>query len=365
MRKLLSSVAAVLVLFGIAAILFWFQWARSVFAGIGGILLWAVFYYLAFPQRAKIIFSDIASLVSFLGRNVRRFRVKNQVEGYINTVTDEFNSVCPGATQYPMKLVWVTKELAPRSYIEHERVIVRLKYNDPAYLNTVAAAMAYCHAGLLPDTRQYVRKPLLRAIDLEVVDLILYRYNMRDGQRYFRDEVIPTECQHYKDIQSRLDVIKELEDRGYFRRILLTELAKYPSKANFAICDESHRREICDFVAFLGSIAELPPRGEVNLDFVNKRLQVGVIIVGIPSKLLERGHVPYITQIERCRDRGAEVVYLIGVKGAAKEIPGIAREAAYLGLVDVVDLRKMTRIKYRDGTNVSGYYAQLEVKQLA
>lgn len=365
MRKLLGLVAAILILIGAAAIIFWNEGVRNVFAGIGAIFSCAFAYYLLFPQRAKIIASDIAGIISFSGGWVRRFRVKYQIEGYINTVTDRFDNICAGVTQYPIKLIWVTRDLVPRSYIERERVIVRLKYKDPAHLNVVAASMAYCHTGLLPETRQYIRKPVLRAIDLKVVDIILNENKMREGQRYFRSEVLPAQLKMYKDLQPWLDIILELDDRGYFWRILLPELTKYPIRAHFAICTESHRGEICEFLEFLKNIADSPPGGEVNLDFIGNRLQLGIIIVGVASKIREEGYTPYLTQIELCRNRGAEVVYLIGVKDAAREIPSIAREAEYLGLVNIIDSRKITRIKYRDGTIVAGHCAQLEVKQLA
>lgn len=362
MYKLLGSIAAILVLLGVAAISIWFEWVRNIFAPIGAILSAAIIYYFISPQKAKIIASDIARLVGFLSGGVRRFTVKNKVEAYINTVMNEFDNACKGATQYPMKLVWVTKEVVPRSYIERERVIVRLRYKDPAYLNVVASATAYCRAGLLPDTRQYIHKPLARAIDLEVVDTILNRNKMREGQRYFRSQVLPSEFQKYEDIQPWFDILRDLEDQGHFRRILLPELVRYPIKARYEVSNTSHPNEINNFVYFLRDIAASLPGGEVNLDYIGRRLQVGVIIVGMPKKLQLKGHVPYLSQIELCRDRGAEVIYLIGVKGASREIPGIAREAEYLGLVNIIDLRRLPKVKWRDGTVVPAHYAQLEVK---
>ena len=365
MRKWLIAVITAIVVIGIAvAIYFRLDWFRNVLAGIGTVAIVALSYYLLFPQNAKIILSHIGELGGWLGSGVRKFIIKNRVEGYFDKARVEFNRESGGAMPYPMSLAFVSKDVKPTSYLESGHVIVKLSYKGPAYMNVVDCALFYCRSGLLSDTREYLTQPLYRAINLETVDTILKRNKMREGRIYFRNEILPEEFGRNPETEPLFIVMEDLEVRGYFSRLLLVELARYPAKVSYKVARKSHHKEIEDFVDFLHDIANRPPKTEGQLDFVRKRLQVGVILVADPDKLYAQGFEPYLRQIEFCRNRGEEVVYLMGFGEVSAKIPAIASAAIHAGLATVPYVGRFNAVG-RGEVIMPGHCARLELKKEA
>lgn len=339
-----------------AAAYFLFSWLLKTLATIGSIALAVFLYYLAFPRNAQIIFGHLLRLVDWVGSGIRESIVKNRVEGYSNKTVEDFNKESGGSTPYPLKIKWVPKNLTPESFLKNGKVVVKLNYKEPDYKNIVDAALLYCRSGLIPDTREYIRRPLLRAFDLETVDVLLKRNKLGLGRIYFRNEILSEQFNKSPAAESWFTILEDLEDRGYFSRILLLELTRYPGKAGYKAGRRPHHQEIEEFVTFLQRIANVSPSEEVQLDFVKERLQVGVIIVGKPKKLQYQGYEPYLHQVKLCRDREAEVVYLVGI---SSEIPSIARTAERDGFARIVSLRRF-RATWRDGTVVPAHCARLE-----
>ncbi len=334
-------------------------WLLKMLATIGGIALAVFLYYLASPRNAQIILGHLLRLVDWFGSGIRESIVKNRVEGYTNKTVEEFNKESGGATPYPLKIKWVPKNLTPESFLKSGKVVVKLNYKEPDYKNIVDAALLYCRSGLIPDTREYIRGTLLRAFDLETVDAFLKRNKIGPGRIYFRNEVLSEQFNKSPATESWFTVVEGLEDRGYFSRILLVELTRYPGKASYKAGRKPHHQEIEDFVAFLQGVANFPCGGETQLDFIRERLQVGIIIVGKPKKLQVEGYAPYLYQIKLCLDRGAEVVYLIGYKEVSAEIPSIARAAEHDGLARIVSIRRFYAVS-REGAVVPAHCARLE-----
>lgn len=360
MARWASLAGAAIAVVAVAAVFFlWFDWLRNVLATVGGLAIVLLLLYLAFPQNAQIVLSHVGKLVAWAGTGAHRFVVKNQVEGHVNTAMRQFNVESGGAMPHPVKVVWAGRDVSPESFLEKGRVIVKLGYSEPAYRNVVNTALLCCQAGLLPETRHYLTPSLGRAIDLEVVDSILKRNKFTEGRVYFLNDILPAEFQKRPTVEPWFSIMEELELRGYFTRILLSELLRYPSRAAYRAGKDTHHEEIEAFAHFLHDIAQCPPGGEVQLDFLRERLRVGVIIVGKALKLDVEGWEPYLRRVRLCADRGTDMVYLIGVKGAASAIPGIARAAERGGSAKVSNVRRL-HVVWRDGTVVPAYFARLE-----
>lgn len=365
MRKRMVAAVAAIVIIGVAvAIYFWLGWFRNVLAGIGTFAIAVLSYYLVFPQNAKIVLSHIGELGSWIGSGVRKFVIKNRVEGYFDKGRVEFNKESGGAMPLPLSLTFVSKEVKPTSYLESGHVIVKFSYKEPAYMNVVDCALLYCRSGLLSDTREYLTRPLQRAIGLQTVDTILRRNKMREGRIYFRNQILPEEFSRSPNTEPLFIVMEDLEVRGYFTRVLLVELARYPAKVSYKVSRKSHHKEIEDFVRFLQDIANRPARSEGQLDFVREQLQVGVVLIADPKKLRVKGFVPYLHQIELCRNRGEEVVYLMGVGEVAAKIPAIASAAIHAGLATVPYVGRFNAV-WRGGVIMPGHCARLELKKEA
>ena len=351
MRRIIAPIVIILVVAGVTlTIVFALDWLQSLFSALFGLAIIAVSLYLVDPNRAQIVASHIAAILEWAGRRVRRFRVKNAVEGHVNRALAQFNSDCQCKFSHPMKLNWVHSRASRQSFLENGTVIVKVDHREPTYKTIVDSFILCCSAGLLPEARPYMSPSLQRAVDLAVVDSILKENDMREGRIYLMSEVFPEEFVRSPSVNEWSGIMEELQSRGFFTRMILRELHGYPAKVGHRIGKNTHKVEISKFVRYVHRIAMEQPGDETApLDFVRERLRVGVILVGKPGKLSIQGIEPYLHRIKRCSDIGIETLYLVGYHAGVTAVPSIAREAQQLNLATIIHVSSFNAC-LRDGS---------------
>jgi hypothetical protein len=320
-------------------------------------------------ERVVIVLSKVASLFGGASQVIRKRVTKGLVEGRINLARRSLNSLTPGILPHPAKITWVNPDNA-ESYLQEDNVIVRMSYHDNPHRNLVLAGLLYMNAGLLPESRQYLRRPFQEALDLLAVEEMLIRAGERDALLYFRRETLPEELDCDERLSDAYELLGRLSDTGYLARILLPELVDYPMRVRAAAPRSYHFEETRRFVEylhrltgtiyleyFLPSSPDRPP-----LDFWDNHIKVSFILVGRPELLERIGHKAYLRRIEMCRSSGAQTIFLLGSGRAAAAVPGITRSAKSAGLIKDYRLREYNIAA--EGRAIPYCFARLLVKLL-
>jgi len=173
---------------------------------------------------------------------------------------------------------------------------------------------------------------LRHALDLNFVQAVLERNDLREGLLYFKQDVLEHELETRPDVQRDYSTLRDLHEHGHFTRILLPELRDYAGRVHTADTRTQHQQWIANFIDFVVEATREHPSGTKRvLDHIRKRFRVSIIIVGEPWKLAFEGQRPYLKRIAKCATLGARTVFLIGTSEA---IPDIAKSARNLEIVD-------------------------------
>lgn len=331
---------------------------------VGGVLL--AWIYAA--ERVVIVLSKMASLFGGASQVIRKRVTKGLVEGRINIGRRSLNRLTPGTLPYPAKIRWVNPDNV-ESYLQEDNVIVRMSYHDNPHRNLVLAGLLYMNAGLLPESRQYLRRPFQQALDLLAVEEMLVRAGEREALLYFRREILPEELEHDDSLSDTHELLGRLSDAGYLGRILLPELVDYPVRIRHAAPRSRHLEETRRFVEylhrltatiyleyFLPSCPDRPP-----LDFWDNHIKVSFILVGRAELLETMGYKAYLRRIEICRSSGAQTIFLLGSGRAAAAVREIARSAKSAELIESYRLREYNIPA--EGRAIPYGFARLVVKE--
>ena len=240
---------------------------------------------------------------------------------------------------------------------------IKLDYSKSVETNIVEAALLFCRRGLLPETRQYVSGPLMKAIDLQFVDEILQRQRAAESRAYFIHEVIQRETESNQEALRFVEKLQIISQHGLFTRVLLPELRDYPALALEAWPHKRHARGVEAYLDFLEAAVRSREEGtKTALVHVGQGIRTAIVLVGIPNKLQFEGTRPYVRRAAINEQEGAQTVYLLGYNQGVHYVELIAREAQVRGLVehydtelydatvrDSVERHKLARLGMRTG----------------
>lgn len=286
-----------------------------------------------FPESAKLFVASLLRKIGYLPLELKRVVVRNEVEGNLNRAVKEFGCEGKRLLPHPASLVWVSpSELSPDSFFRDGRIIIRLDYSENPHRNIVEAALLYCRAGLIPETRRYLWSEFRHALDIVFVQAVLEQNDLREGLLYFQQDVLERELKTNPGVQKDYDTLYGLHGYGCFTRIILPELRDYAGRVHTADTGTQHRQRIVSFIDFVVEATRERLRGTRRvLDHVKERFRVSIIIVGEPLRLAFQGQKPYLWRIAKCASQGARTVFLIGTSEAT---PDIAKNARKLEIAD-------------------------------
>lgn len=294
------------------------------------IALWQLVKSL-FPEGMKLFVASVLRKIGYLPDELKRTVIRNEVEGNINRAVKEFGCEGSRLLPHPASVVWVSPgELSPDSFFRDGRIIIKLDYSENPQRNIVEGGMLYCRAGLVPETRRYLSDEFRRGLDLAFVQAVLERNDLREALLYFAQEVEQRELAKNAGVKKHYDRFYELQQHGYFTRILLPELRDYAGRVHIADTLKQHHGWIENFVDFLLEMTKEPQSGSewaLGLDHITKRFRISVIIIGKAQKLALEGQKPYVKRIAKCAQEGARTIFLIG---PSNTIPKIAKNAVSL-----------------------------------
>ncbi|MGA8493018.1 MAG: hypothetical protein WB711_21525 [Terriglobales bacterium] len=99
--------------------------------------------------------------------------VQHDFQGSVNEFIKKHAKEMPGFQVKGVKLDWVDAEVKRQAFIEADRVVVRVRRDDPHHETFVKAVYLFVSTSLLYRAKRYISPPQGRAIDLFVSTEIL------------------------------------------------------------------------------------------------------------------------------------------------------------------------------------------------
>ena len=291
--------------------------------------LWA-----AAPNPVKQTTARMIRLVPNVPNQLKRRAIKNELESTINRAFEQFHR--EGFVKHEISISWLQPgEDIKELFFQAGKAYLKLDYSTSPEINLVEAALLFCRrGGLLPETRQYVPRPLIRAIDLQFVDEILQRQRAPQSRGYFIHEIMHNETENPETVRF-VEKIQTIRQYGLFTRILLPELRDYALLAQDAWTQRMHKQAIESFLDFIEATVKSREEGtQTALIHVGQAIRTAIVLVGIPSKLQDEGSRPYVRRTAIHEQLGAQTVYLLGYNMGVQYIELIARETRVRGLTE-------------------------------
>ena len=236
--------------------------------------------------------------------------ISNDVKGRLNLARRKMHfadSCLPNAVE----VEWV-EDGNPATYeVKEGEFVVRLDPSAAQHKNIVILAILLVRETTLRGVRSSVDKPLLNAIDMNLVRGLLYGLRSPTVFDWFMSTQYQPLTQSDLQVGQRNTQIRAIDESGLFTRLLLVELDEFCRRIFGQAPTPTMGREIGHFVDFLHSLATKPPGHNVPLAIRSAHISVGVILVAKTRTIIDQGVQPYVMAIKANVRRGVEIQYLL------------------------------------------------------
>jgi hypothetical protein len=295
-------------------------------------------------------------------RSAHKAYVQHDFQGRVNEFVKRHSREMPGFQVKGVKLNWETADTKRKAFIEADRVVVRVRREDPHHENFVKAVYLFVSTSLLYRAKRYISPSQGRAIDLfvtmeifkserpEVVDYFLERYLHPD-----MDDTSAKTSQYF-------DKFIPISKAGLFYPVFLQEMDYLGQKVFGARKSQQIVVEVNELIDFLEAIALRRVGDEkTELHFVQQYCRFAIVIVGKQPKL-EQSTTPYVKFVQGL-DRNTETVYLIGRAENERKIQQVCAELSETYVTTAEKKLSKVILYGEEKRTINGFVAVLRSKQ--
>ena len=268
-------------------------------------------YFLLNPEKLEKLASIFFNIISKVNVRWEYGKLASEIQYQINYASKQIEKEAPDILPYAPKIEWVKKE-EEEAFLKRGEIIVRLKRGVNHERNLVMATLLYLSKGLLPKSRSYIDKNLMKSIEFTVAKRIFAKTRPSTVFDYFTDEILLPAFREEPALEKDCQQLEILEDVGYFTRILLVELKELGKRLAPALPTKHIFQEIRAFVNFLCTIVQKRKEEDVRLLFPGTRLKVGVILVAKKQTIQKWGIEAHKRRIAKYIREGVDVIYICG-----------------------------------------------------
>lgn len=271
-------------------------------------------YGIIFPEKLEKWSSWFYKFFSWVGATFQRRFIASDIQARINASVKIINSELKNAAPYGIKIRWISgEEMDREGFIRGDNVVIMMKRHTNQDQNLVLASLVYSSVGVLAESRNYMLPRISRSLDLSLTKKILILGNKHSALDLFIKTILKPEKDKDRDVKIYCDIMESLDEFGILVRIFMTELLSlsrqlYPK----LLGDESILVETGQFLSFCEKIALRRIGEEVELDFNENRISIGVVLVAKTSKREFLGVRPYIWRFKKCAGNDSDFVYFYG-----------------------------------------------------
>lgn len=268
--------------------------------------------------------------------------VQHDFQGSVNEFIKKHAKEMPGFQVKGVRLDWVDAEEKRQAFIEADRVVVRVKRDDPHHETFVKAVYLFVSTSLLYRAKRYISPPQGRAIDLFVSAEILKEQKPEVVDHFLEEYLHPHIDDGSPKVTEYFEKFDVLSKAGLFFPVFLQEMDYLGQKVFGSRKSQQIVTEVSALIDFLKSLA-LRKIGDERMDltFVQQYCRFAVVIVGKPVKL-SHSISPYVKFVREGLEHNMETVYLIGRSDNEKPIKEVC--TALSDMYDLVGEKRVSKV---------------------
>ncbi|MCL6613163.1 MAG: hypothetical protein K6U03_00860 [Firmicutes bacterium] len=280
------------------------------FGGIFGFIIAICLVLFALPKIEAVI-SVICKLLSFLGPFFKKNAVAKDLRSRIIQVSGKINrEIGTEIVPNDLKIKWV-KEEDLDSFLQHNQVVVLIRYSPNPTANVVKAVTQFVTRGLVPHAKKHLDPVMSRSLDLAITRKLLdASYN--DAIPYFIEKILNPIISSDEELRQLVDSLFSIDGAGMLTQILIRELVLRANTLTGQPPDEALRVETRQFTKFLYNIA-MRKVGDpyIDTDFRGVYYNISIVIVGLREKLEKCGISGHLNAIKIRLGSGFATVYVL------------------------------------------------------
>lgn len=276
----------------------------------------AMFWYLV---------SRIGVFFNFAHKRAIKFDIQGSLNDYVKRISKEI----PQIGNFKVEVEFVDEPISKKNFLLEDKVILRLRKDDPYEINFVHGSYLFVSTSLLHRAKRYISQSQREALDLYVTTRILEK-EKPSIVSHFLDEYLHPQLKDPKSKKTNYyDKFSHIDTSGLFYPVLLEELEFLGGKVFGDRKDDKIITEVDGLVEFLEGVSERKV-GDDATDLNHKRdyCRFTIMIIGKKFKLAE-SIKPYVKFIrDKLHVDGIETIYILGRVENKEYVSKICEEVA-------------------------------------
>jgi hypothetical protein len=294
------------------------------------LLLLVIIYWALSPEKAQIFSSQVWKVLAafpLLFRGAHKRYVRHSLQGRLGDFTRKLRKTARFLPNAKPSIRWVTgAETDREAFLQGDRVILRLRREDPEDRNFVHGAYLYVSKHLLGQTKRYVAPAHRDSIDLFVTGQLLQEERPSVVGFYLDEYVHPRTERADSKIGGYFDAYTHMDEAGVFYDVLLQELHFLGLKVFGRRRDDQIIIEVNGLIDYLEKFAGRSIGEDLDSPSTTwKYCRLAVVIVG-KSHNISPGGETWTSYIRKnLLPQGVETLYLLALQANREVVEAVAK----------------------------------------
>lgn len=295
-----------------------FFYIIGILTGSGAAVAALITLLIRSPEKVEKWMAMGWKALNLLGRvfkGAHKQYVRLDLQGRLNEFAKGLGEDAPFLASTRVHIEWTDDEVTRKNFLRDDKVILRLRRNDPEDRNFVHGAYMFVSASMLAKGKRYLSPSQRQSLDLYMTTELLEK-EKPTVLGFFLDEYLHPET---KDKDSKItkyfDSFAVIDKGGLFKSVVLQELNYLGDKVFGQRQDDKIISEVNALIEFLEPIATRQIGGGSDLNFQRLYCRFAIVIVGKPAKVIAAGHLPYVDYVRKqLIPRRIETLYLVSIR---------------------------------------------------
>lgn len=298
--------------------------------GLGSLFIALIGAYIIKNPLLLFKVSEIGSKISYRFRLSKHRRViAKRLDFMLNSAALTFQNEMPAIFDKSIRLRWIENTESFADVGEGD-IVLYMKDSRDANEVYANAVMLYVRNSLILDSRPFVERELLGAVDVSLAQRVLLNDSVAHEclQRQYLDPLLANERR-----RRMYELASSLEEHGVLTRIVLSEFSSLGLKLKGKRSTASTRQETVNFASFVERIVTRDS-DDVTLRFRGKLFSSTIALVANTDTHRAMGIKFYQRKFRNDIDTGIRVIHLLGRGNRNLNlVRSLARWASGTGLV--------------------------------
>ena len=277
---------------------------------LGLVVVLLLYYPEKIEKWSALLWRMINRAGAFAGFAHKKY-VKHDLQGRVNDFVRRLSHKVPDADNPKISIDWIDPEMDRKAFFDGDKVVLRLRREDPRHQNFIHATYLFVSESLLRKAKRYVSPSQRDGVSLYVCTK-LFEEEKPKALDVFLDEYLhPNTSDPKSKVSGYLDDFGTIDRKGYFYPVFLQELYYLGDKVFGRRKTGQVVKEVDDLLERLKKIATRMVGEDTDLTYTGTYCSFSLVIIG-KRDVLHDSIQPYIGYIRGALARkGVETIYLI------------------------------------------------------